>query len=261
VRRRVLHAVGPALSGAVEGPAPARQEVGPHAPAASAVARESAAAGQARYKGQFTADPAYVDGLEHARALLWHKLPSGDLAQLQRFALEALLEKLVLRKYGAGARSAMIEERSRSAAADAGSDEAARSEAPASPAAEGLVETQPSSLAAEPSDATHSAPARCTSSRHVPAAVRSAVWLRDAARCTFVDARGVRCRATTALELHHERPFARGGAATTENLRLHCRAHNDLAANQDFGRHFMLARKHGATKPRQQDDASAKGPT
>ena len=28
------------------------------------------------------------------------------------------------------------------------------------------------------------------------------------ARCTFVDARGVRCRATTSFELHHERPFA-----------------------------------------------------
>ena len=87
------------------------------------------------------------------------------------------------------------------------------------------------------------------SSRHVPAAVRSAVWLRDDARCTFVDARGVRCRATTALELHHEWPFARGGPATLENIRLRCRAHNELAAEQDFGRELMLTRKRGRTRP------------
>jgi len=65
----------------------------------------------------------------------------------------------------------------------------------------------------------------------------------------IVDTRGVRCRATTALELHHERPFARGGPSTAENLRLRCRAHNALAAEQDFGRDFMLARKQGARPP------------
>jgi len=99
-----------------------------------------------------------------------------------------------------------------------------------------------------------------SSSRHVFAAVRSAVWLRDEARCTFVDARGVRCRATTALELHHEQPFARGGPSSAENLRLRCRAHNELAAEQDFGRDVMLARKEGATSNRRRDDPLAGGP-
>ena len=84
---------------------------------------------------------------------------------------------------------------------------------------------------------------------HIPAVVRGAVWLRDEARCTFVDARGVRCRATTALQLHHERPFARRGPATAENIRLRCRAHNELAAEQDFGRELMLTKKHGRTPP------------
>jgi hypothetical protein len=69
--------------------------------------------------------------------------------------------------------------------------------------------------------------------------------LRDEARCTFVDARGVRCRAPRALELHHEQPFARRGPPTAANIRLRCRAHNELAAKQDFGRDFVLARKHG----------------
>ena len=69
------------------------------------------------------------------------------------------------------------------------------------------------------------------------------------ARCTFVDVRGVRCRATTALELHHERPFVRNGPATAENIRLRCRAHNELAAEQDFGRELMLTKKRGRTPP------------
>ena len=253
--------------------APARREVGPHAPTAGVAAHEPARSSQTRYRVQFTADQAYVDLLEQARALLWHRLPSGDLAELQRLALEALVDKLVLRKYGAGARSAVAEQRASSAAAGSGSDGAPAVEAPASPvAADGRsVVTETTSVIGpeaaksarppvEPFDTTHSAPARCTNSRHVPAAMRSAVWLRDEARCTFVDARGVRCRATTALELHHERPFARGGPSTAENIRLRCRAHNDLAAEQDFGRAFMLAKKQGPARPdRRRTDAPAGG--
>jgi hypothetical protein len=37
----------------------------------------------------------------------------------------------------------------------------------------------------------------------------------------------------------------RRGPATIQNIRLRCRAHNELAAEQDFGRDFMLARKQG----------------
>jgi hypothetical protein len=41
------------------------------------------------------------------------------------------------------------------------------------------------------------------------------------------------------LELHHSKAFASGGAHTEENLTLRCRAHNALAAEEDFGRDFM----------------------
>ncbi len=75
--------------------------------------------------------------------------------------------------------------------------------------------------------------------RGIPAAVRRAVRERDGGRCTYVDERGQRCRETALLELHHEVPFARGGPATVENLRLRCRAHNALAAERDFGREFV----------------------
>ena len=75
--------------------------------------------------------------------------------------------------------------------------------------------------------------------RRIPAAVRRAVWSRDRARCTFVDERGRRCGETNQLEFHHKNAHARGGPATVANIQLRCRAHNDLAAEQDFGPAYM----------------------
>jgi hypothetical protein len=72
-------------------------------------------------------------------------------------------------------------------------------------------------------------------SRHIPARVRRAVFERDGARCTHVDASGQRCRETHHLEFHHLLPFARGGAHTAVNLTLRCAAHNAHAAELDFG--------------------------
>jgi len=82
----------------------------------------------------------------------------------------------------------------------------------------------------------------------VPAAVRRAVAARDGERCAYVDERGRRCRETGCLEFHHRKPHARGGPATVDNLELRCRAHNALAADQDFGRKHM-ARVRPAARP------------
>ena len=71
-------------------------------------------------------------------------------------------------------------------------------------------------------------------SRHVPAAVRREVWRRDGGRCAFFGAEG-RCRETALLEFHHVEPYAAGGAATTENIQLRCRAHNVYEAELFFG--------------------------
>jgi 5-methylcytosine-specific restriction endonuclease McrA len=66
------------------------------------------------------------------------------------------------------------------------------------------------------------------------------VYERDAGQCTFVSADGKRCSERGFLELHHhDRPYARGGEATVENLRLVCSAHNALFAERDYGRQFM----------------------
>jgi len=71
-------------------------------------------------------------------------------------------------------------------------------------------------------------------SRHVPAAVRRAVWTRDGGRCRFEGPAG-RCRETGLLEFHHVVPYADGGATTAENLELRCSAHNRYEAEQWFG--------------------------
>jgi hypothetical protein len=81
--------------------------------------------------------------------------------------------------------------------------------------------------------------ARPRRSRYISAAVRREVFERDAARCTFVDSSGQRCRETQGLELHHLQAFALGGTHDATNVTLRCRAHNALAAEADFGRGFM----------------------
>jgi hypothetical protein len=72
------------------------------------------------------------------------------------------------------------------------------------------------------------------SGRHIPAAVRRAVWQRDEGRCGFVGRTG-RCRETAFLEFHHVAPYAAGGAATSDNIQLRCRAHNQYEARLFFG--------------------------
>jgi HNH endonuclease len=73
-------------------------------------------------------------------------------------------------------------------------------------------------------------------SRHLPAPLRRAVYLRDGGRCAFVDEHGRRCVARDHLEYHHRRPFAHGGEHDPENVSLVCRTHNAYLADVDYGR-------------------------
>jgi hypothetical protein len=70
--------------------------------------------------------------------------------------------------------------------------------------------------------------------RHVPAAVKRAVWTRDEGRCAFVGTHG-RCAETAWLEFHHVQPYGDGGRTTVDNLQLRCRAHNQYEATVWFG--------------------------
>jgi hypothetical protein len=92
-------------------------------------------------------------------------------------------------------------------------------------------------------------------SRHVPAAVRRAVWSRDNGQCAFVGAQG-RCTERGFLEFHHVIPFARGGPTTAANVQLRCAAHNAYEAAIDFGpfivREVPLAYQLGPDREREE---------
>ena len=70
--------------------------------------------------------------------------------------------------------------------------------------------------------------------RHIPAAVKRAVWKRDGGRCAFVGSHG-QCSARSFLQFHHVRPFAAGGESTVENIELRCQAHNLYESDLFFG--------------------------
>ena len=57
-------------------------------------------------------------------------------------------------------------------------------------------------------------------SRHIPAAVKREVWVRDDGRCAFVGGNGRRCTERGFLELHHVVPYAAGGESTVEPREL-----------------------------------------
>ena len=72
--------------------------------------------------------------------------------------------------------------------------------------------------------------------RAVPRRVKAEVWKRDGGRCAFLSAEGRRCGTRSRLEFDHVTPWALGGSSEdAANLRLLCRAHNDLAARRVFG--------------------------
>ena len=72
--------------------------------------------------------------------------------------------------------------------------------------------------------------------RAVRAAVRREVFERDGEQCTFLSESGERCPSRGPLELDHVEPRALGGTDDAPNLRVRCRAHNRLYAEQIFGK-------------------------
>jgi 5-methylcytosine-specific restriction endonuclease McrA len=191
-------------------------------PAAPLAAQTPSANSGPRYRIQFTADQAFVDLLEEARELLQHAVSDRNFVEVQRRALQALVRKLRAKRCAA-------------------SDRARASEPPSPAGPPSPAHTEQTLTRA----AQQRAPSECTAPerRHIPAVVRRGVWQRDAARCSYTDARGQRCRERAGLELHHREPHARGGPASVDNLTLRCRAHNALAAEQDFGREWLLRKK------------------
>jgi hypothetical protein len=106
---------------------------------------------------------------------------------------------------------------------------------------------------------TQPRPARGTApdSRHVPAEVKRAVYIRDRGRCAFAGSEGRTCGERAFVEFHHVVPFAIGGGATVENVQLRCRVHNGYEAEVFFGpaRQYGGVGMDGATAESGRSDA------
>jgi len=162
-----------------------------------------------RYAIRFTASKELKNKLELSRDLLRHASPRGDFAPVIERALDLLLADLSKRRFGGG----------RSGVRRTNSGEPASTKQP---------------------DAA--------GSRHIGNAARRVVAARDGIQCSWTDQTGRRCSSRAWLEYDHRQPFGRSGPSTPDNLRLLCRAHNRLAAEQAYGRAHMA---HAMRKPPQ----------
>jgi hypothetical protein len=157
-----------------------------------------------RYGVHFTADAEFRELLEQARALASHQLPSGELNALLKLALKGFVRAAEKRRFGV-ARKARVKQ-----LVSAGSDGAGEKR-------------------------SHSPGEYGKRSRRIPAAVAREVYERDERQCGFVAKDGRRCGSRMFLEIDHRVPFALGGGAGANNLRLRCRAHNQWHTGRYFG--------------------------
>ena len=116
-----------------------------------------------------------------------------------------------------------------SSAKDQAADRPAAAAGTATSAPKGGGGSQPAALRtgglATPATAPPSPPR--VRSRAIPAAVRRQVWERDRGCCSYVDrGSGRRCGSRHLLEIDHVVPYALGGSAEPDNLRLLCAAHH-----------------------------------
>jgi len=211
--------------------------------------------GPQHYQMQFSTVEEHVQLIERAKALLARERPGATLGELHLEAMKTFVASLEKRKFAVTerprkasrpkARPAKPEQREPTKAprqrVAAVVDRAEPSEAPRQRVAAVVDRRQPSEAPRQrvALDRRESFEAPRRRARYIPAAERREVYQRDCGRCTYLDERGQRCCETRYLEFHHLQPFARQGAHVASNLTLRCRAHNALAAEQDFGPELM----------------------
>jgi 5-methylcytosine-specific restriction endonuclease McrA len=145
---------------------------------------------------RFSGSEAFMAKLEKVRSLAWHRLsPDASLEEVFELALDAFIEA-----HDPERRRQRREKRAQSR-----------------------------------TGAGRNLEARPSHPRKIPAAVRDEVFVRDRNRCTFVGQNGRRCASTSALQVDHIVPVARGGPGTADNLRLLCAYHNRLEAERLLG--------------------------
>lgn len=93
----------------------------------------------------------------------------------------------------------------------------------------------------------------------IPAHVRREVFARDGHRCTYENAKGERCPATKLLELDHITSPLHGGTNEAINVRVRCKSHNLLHAEQVFGKEHVRKKIHlSQLKSKARSEAASK---
>jgi len=149
---------------------------------------------------QFVADKELMEGIDKLKQLLFHTNPEGKLDKLFKKLVELGLEK-----WDPEQRQARRERK----------------------------QIKATKLVLPPAEIEKR-------SRHIPAATRDKVWARDKGRCQYRDSKsGKVCGSKHGIQLDHIHAFANDGRHELSNLRLLCSNHNNLAARQIFGNHFV----------------------
>jgi len=153
-----------------------------------------------------TVSKRFLEKLEAERDALSHSHPGADMEALLEAGLDLVIER-------AAARKGLVKR----------------------PRTQRKTPTPslPSAAAVESAEVQEPRP------RHIPAAVKREVWVRDGGRCQFRLENGELCGSAHRLQFDHVRPVALGGESSVGNLRLACAAHNLLAARRVFGDALM----------------------
>lgn len=152
-----------------------------------------------------TIDNALRAKVEQALELMRHRVGPGNFAAVIDEALDLLIEKVKKERFGVGRRP------------------------------------RPQRPEPVPGEGAEGSP---HVSRHIPAAIKRAVYERDEGRCTFVSHDGRRCSETGGLEFDHLDGFAITREHSVEGIALRCRPHNLHAAEQVYGADKMVRLKN-----------------
>jgi hypothetical protein len=185
------------------------------------------------YRLGVTVSAEFIADLEQVRAALSHKCPDGNFEQVVREAFKLVLERDRKRK-ALTERPRTLTDRPR-----------VQLETPDD------VETPVDSETPGDSEIAADSETPGENDRYVPAAVKRAVWRRDQARCTWPMGDGKVCGTTHRLEFDHDLELALGGKSMIGNIRLLCKSHNLMKAEQHLGRAFMA--KFRKDRPAERD--------
>ena len=209
------HPRGPAIAQPSIGDELSLRDVKAASPAVSSTPRPAPrpiiqALAPERYRVQFTIGQETHDRLRRVQALLRREIPNGDPAVIFDRALE-LLEEAAKSKLGFTTKRPRTSPHPAAGRRMPNRDEPGR-------AYETRIRFETDKR-----------------SRHIPNAVKRAVWRRDEGQCAFVAATGRRCGERSFLEFHHVQPYAMQGPTTIDNIALRCRRHNQYEAELVFG--------------------------